>query len=177
MKKLSEQRTLALIVLIAAALLAVPLLGGLGLKIAEAKAAREFSSIASNRDAFGNNLFSDSERIVDDASAMLEAGKSYVDSDLAQRLSEAISACKKAKNAVDKYEKTDKLYEIAGVFYKQVGPNVSEEMDNSSSNIVSVMLQLRRLNRPAYNDYLNTCTELTASWPASSIAKLWNIGG
>lgn len=175
MKKLSESRTLALVVLVILALLAVPLFGGLGLKTAQNRAAKAFSAIACNTDQHGNDLFSDADRLIAAASSLLEAGKSSAGEEHVKKLEAAIKACKSEKNAVEKYNKSVELCNIADSFYKSIG---SGEADTYYTEIAeSLQPRIRRFYRAAYTDYLTTCTELTASWPASSIAKLWNIGG
>ena len=177
MKKLSESRTLALVVLVILALLAVPLFGGLGLKTAQSRAAKAFSAIACNTDQHGNDLFSDADRLIAAASSLLEAGKSSAGEENAKKLEAAIKACKSEKNAVVKYDKSDALYNIAKSFFNSIGEGETGGAETYNAEIESLHSQIRRAYRAEYTDYLNSCTELISSWPASSIAKLWNIGG
>lgn len=177
MKKLSESRTLALTVLVILALLAVPLFGGLGLKTAQSRAAKAFSAIAGNTDQHGNDLFSDADRLIAAASSLLEVGKASASEEQVKKLEAAIKACKSEKNAVAKYDKSDALCNVAKSFFNSIGSGEADGAQMYYTEVDSLQSQIRRAYRAEYTDYLNTCSELTASWPASSIAKLWNIGG
>ncbi|MBR5947981.1 MAG: hypothetical protein IKZ82_04960 [Clostridia bacterium] len=183
MKKLSESRTPALTVLIIVALIAVPLFGGIGLKTAERSAAKAFSSVACKPDQHGNDLFSDTDRLIVAARSLLSEGKALSkDSgsefeNRASALETAIDVCSKQKNAIERYTSYETLYLAAKQFYNGVKGNASSEIESFMTEVESQAKRIDRSYRTEYTEYLNKCSELTASWPASSIAKLWNIGG
>lgn len=183
MKKLSENRTLALIALIAAALLAVPLLGGLGLRTAERKAAKEFSKIAATADDHGNDLFSDTDMLMDAASALLDEGrrlKADGGSEFekwAGELENAIESCRAQKDAIGRYRSCESLALTARRFYGRIKSVESSELEACMSRLEERNDVIKRAYRYEYNDYLAKCDALTAKWPASMVAKLFGMGG
>ena len=183
MKKLSQNRTLALIALIAAAFLAVPLLGGLGLQTAERKAAKEFSAIAATADDHGNDIFSDTDMLIAAASALLdegirlnEGGGSEFEK-WAGELENAIESCRVQKDAIGRYNSYESLILTARRFYSRIKSSEHSELAACMSRLEAQSDGIARAYRYKYNDYRTKCDELVAKWPASMIAKLFGIGG
>lgn len=183
MKKISESRTLALIVIIAVALVAIPLLGGLGLKTAERRAAKEFSSIAAKSDGLGNDLFSDTDMLIAAANSLLNEGKK-LNADggsefekWAGELESSIETCRAQKDAIGRYTDYESLLLTARRFYNRIKTNDSAQLDAYMNKLEAQSDSIVRAYRYEYNDYCAKCEALTSKWPASLIGKLFGIGG
>lgn len=183
MKKFSENRTLGTIVLVVVALLAIPILGGLGLKIAERAAAREFASIAAKPDQHGNEIFTDTDDLIVAARAVLSEGKRLNQDGTgeftarAEALEKAINACSREKDAIGRYLASEALILSEKQFYNLIRTGASDELNAFHSEVTSCESRMDRTYRAEYSDYINKRAELISAWPASSLAKLYNIGG
>ncbi len=184
MKKLSENRSAAIAILIIAALLAVPVLGGLRLALASNSAAKSFSKLVCTPDRHGNDLYSDTDKLILSAEAMLQEGKKLAGSDpaydvsqRADRLEKAISAAKNSKKAVERYQSCEGLISDARQFYNALRTNTSETLDLYLADINSQESRIERVYRPAYSAYTEKQEDLTSGFPAELIAKLYGIGG
>ena len=183
MKKFSESRTLALIALIVVALIAIPLLGGLGLKIAERKAAKEFSSIAAKADTQGTDIFSDTDRLIYAASALLDEGRRLNPAGgsefekWASELESSIESCRGQKDAINRYISCESLVLTARLFYNRIKFSDASELEACMSRINDHGKTIERTYRYERNDYLAKYDSLVSSWPASWIAKLFGVGG
>ncbi|MBR3299563.1 MAG: hypothetical protein IKI64_10270 [Clostridia bacterium] len=183
MKKFSEKRTLSLVVLIAVALIVIPLLGGLGLKITERRAAKEFSSIAATTDSHGNDLFSETDRLIYASNKLLEEGKRLNPDggvefeNWASELENAIESCRDQKDAIGRYTSYESLFLTAKRFYNRVKSADSSELEACMSNMDEISKGIERAYRYEYNDYRAKYDSLVSRWPGSLLAKLFGIGG
>ena len=183
MKKLFENRTLALIILIVAALIVIPLLGGLGLKISERRAAKEFSSIAAKTDEQGNDLFSDTDELIYAASSLLSEGKKLNPDGgsefekWASELENSIEACRTQKDAIGRYNSCESLLLTAKRFYNRVKNTEAADLEACMSKVEERSKSIARTYRYELNDYRAKCDSLVSRWPGSLFAKLYGIGG
>lgn len=183
MKKFAEKRTLALIVLIAVALIVIPLLGGLGLRITERRAAKEFSSIAATTDSQGSDLFSETDILIYASNKLLEEGKRLNPDggvefeNWASELENAIESCRDQKDAIGRYTSYESLLLTARRFYNRVRSADSIELENCMNSINNQSLKIQRLYRYELNDYRAKYDSLVSRWPGSLLAKLFGIGG
>ncbi|MBQ1684025.1 MAG: hypothetical protein II072_00770 [Clostridia bacterium] len=184
MKKLSENRTAALAILIIVALLAVPVLGGLRLSLAKRSAAREFSKTVCTPDRHGNDLYSDTDKLILTAQSMLEEGKKLAGSEpayditqRAERLEKAISNTQNAKKAIVRYESCEALISAARQFYNSMRGNTSDTLDMYLADVNSQESRIERVYRLAYSAYADKLEDITSGFPAELIASLYGIGG
>lgn len=182
MKKLTENRAAALAILIIVALLAVPVLGGAGLTSKVRSSERQFSKTVTTPDRHGNDLISDTDKVVVSAEALLAegtklAGDSTEANERAKRLRSAIDAVSGAKSAIDRYENYESLTLEARQFANSLRGNTSEAFSTYLTDIESQSSRIERVYRSAYSEYTASVESLTSGFPASLIAKFLKIGG
>ncbi len=181
-KKFSENRPAAIAILVLVALLAIPLLGGLRLSLDYNSAAKKFEK-AVKTDRHGNDLFSDTDIYIRDASDLLDEGTRIAGEngiDISQRgsaLRSAIDKTKNAKSAAERYLAYYTLRNEAKLFYAQFIDNKTDVLYNKMFDANSTEDKIERTYRPAYTEFISSRRNMISGFPAAQLAELYHIGG
>ena len=183
-KKLSENTAAAVAILIAAAVLAVPLLGGLRLSVAYRSLEKRFSNAVAVPDRHGNDLFSDTDKLIISAESLLAEGERITRANAsptlierADRLRSAIDACRSAKHAAARYLTCEDLVSEARQYYNMLRGSATEALTTFLADIDSQSTRIERVYRLAYSNFRQSREELIKGFPAVQLAQLFRIGG
>lgn len=173
------KRRTAAIVLIVVALLAVPLLGGLKLRLAYNRAFASFETEGKVVDKYGNSLLSDMETCVGAANDVCSIASSI------EGLQE--TAIRNAEAAIKAYNDADTVFEhyvayldvtakIKLVYELACDRTDDTALDASYSTVSDRSAIIARGYEGAYRDTLNKANSLTSGFPTSLLAKLYDLG-
>lgn len=179
MKDILLKRRTAAIVLIVVALLAVPILGGLKLKAAYNRAFASFETEGKVVDKYGNSLLSDMETCVGAANDVLTIAKSLAGSeDASVRNAEAaIKAYNDADTVIAHYVAyLDVTAKIKLVYEFADGRTDDPALDARYATVLDRSAIIARGYEGAYRDASNKASGLISGFPASLLAKLYDLG-
>ncbi|MBR4434899.1 MAG: hypothetical protein IKS90_02245 [Clostridia bacterium] len=176
MKKLFASRGFAAVVLVIVALAAIPLLGGLKLSAAQRRNEKQLEA-ATHADKF--DITNDIKTSLSYAEKLLQEGKKLAGSESSSSvdLESAVKACSEAETNADKYSKCLELIDKANAYSGSLGKLSSTTFDDLLSAINSQRDRIVNGYREAYNTYEAETGKLLNGFPASLIAKLFNIKG
>ena len=182
MKKLGQNRAAATAILIIVAIIAVPLLGGMRLALANGSIEKDFAKTVKATDRHGNDLYSDTDKIIIYAKSILEEGTRLAADDISvrergDRLQKAIDECSGANGAIARYTSSEALTAEARQFLNALRGSTSDQLTSYKAELESQSKRIERVYRQAYTDMLTRRDDLLSGFPAAQIAALFGIGG
>lgn len=182
-KKLSANVPLCTAILVIAAILAVPLLGGLKLSLAYKTATNRFEKVLTTPMLITNkDIFSDSRDVINAAETLLEkgqymAGDSAIIAGRADKLREAIDACSGTKTGVDRFMTCEKLDSAIELYYNAFGDADRSALSTDKLRADSAYHRIKNTYRSYYDAYVQKTNSLVSGFPAEKLADFFGIGG
>lgn len=183
MKNLLKKRLFAAIILIITALLSVPLLGGLKLKIEYEARLNDIDAIAISADKHGNSLTTDMELGIQAARNLLSVSASVLGSEnsTVRDLETAFSAYTNAENTAVKYQayldinaRCELVYQTA--YAKTIDTEYNTIIDTQYQEVLSRAEIIKRAYSSELMEAIDEANALISGFPAKALAKLYNIG-
>lgn len=178
-RKLSENRAAAIALLVAAILIAVPLLGGLRLVLADRAIQKQFDRTVLAYDKSGSSILTATNGIITSAERMLSTGK-----ELSESSSESVQANAGAlKKAIDRCNKADKspaqryfaYLDIMTAARQYVSRFNSGELNALMDELNSQSLGVERIYRYAVSEMNEKRSDLYSDLPSRLLAKLFGL--
>ncbi len=182
MKEIFSKHWVAVLTLVLAALLVVPVSGGIGLSKKYEKAFSSFDKRASKSDKYGNSLINDLNAAVSCAEACLSAAEKELGADdrLIIAANAAIKHYKGQKAAHERYaaytqvcDSVERAYNAAS---RAHGAGSNAELEAAHVELVSYEDVIKKTYSEDYNVALASANGLLTGFPAEYLAKLYGIG-
>lgn len=184
MKEFFGKHWVAVLALVLAVVLVIPVSAGIKLDKKYNKVFSSFDKKAAKSDSFGNSLVNDMDKAIGEAENCIDAASFYLSSD-----HELVSAAKEAVKSYRRLKAPHKAYEAyldvcaAVERMYNAASKAADESDDDAFELEAAHMQLlhhediiRKEYSEEYNEAVNKANDLLSGFPKSLIAKLYNIG-
>lgn len=188
MKEFFGKHWVAVLALVLAVVLVIPVSAGIKLDKKYNKVFSSFDKKAAKSDRFGNSLVNDMDKAIGEAENCIDAASYYLskDNELVAAAKEAVKSYRRLKAPHKAYEAyldvcaaVERMYNAAS----KAADESNDESDDYATGLEAAHMQLlhhgdiiRRNYSEEYNEAVNEANDLLSGFPKALIAKLYNIG-